>query len=320
MINKLFINEIGVLLHYCFYMAKSFDHLTKNRIYYIFDEYNEDDPNEDKVLELLDGLPEDQVNLTDANDNNSSFLIIAASWGHDRVVEKLLEYPNININYKDDEGFTALSCIPRGYSNVQSIKLLLEHWNIQVNERNNNGITALMDSVIFSDVEMIKLLLDHPLVSVNMQDYKGETALHHNNFNNTEVMKTLLKYPDIDVNIRSNLGNNVLHKIISCKIKKNNESDNENVYFVLNDNIKGVDNIKLLLDNSDIDINAQNNSNETALINAVKKNLNDIVKLLLSHPSININLSDIDGKIALDYAKENKNTEIINLLLEKIDL
>jgi ankyrin repeat protein len=70
--------------------------------------------------------------------------------------------------------------------------------------------------------------------------------------------------------------------------------------------------LKLLLSYKDVNINYQTKFKDTALILVSCWNKIEIVKLLLNHPDINIFLKNEYGKIALYYAN---NKEIFNLLV-----
>jgi ankyrin repeat protein len=116
------------------------------------------------------------------------------------LVALTLKQPNLNINYRNTFGFTALhiACINHQLSNV---KLLLEHPDININIQNREGQTPL-DKVCEYESEkslkIIKLLLQRPELNINIKDKSGNTTLQYCYYNNVpNITKLLLTHPDI---------------------------------------------------------------------------------------------------------------------------
>lgn len=107
----------------------------------------------------------------------------------------------------------------------------------------------------------------------------------------------------VDINVQDDCGYTALIEIVSHKKSGPKEAI-----------------IKLLLQNPDIDINAQNNSGNTALKKAVVIGDTQIVKLLLESRKIDINIKNNRGKNALIAALEHPRENIIQLLLQSPNL
>jgi len=72
----------------------------------------------------------------------------------------------------------------------------------------------------------------------------------------------------------------------------------------------------LLLNRQDLDINACDESGNTALHISINNNRFDIVSMLISRQDIDINAKGEDGYLPLDQATLKQNSKIIQLLLE----
>ena len=117
-------------------------------------------------------------------------LMWAVAENHSSVVELLLQTPNIDINWKDDQGCCALHLAVTG-KKIEALKLLLNVPNI-------DAYMHICSQVWNHDTEVLKLLLNVPNIDVNIVNNHGESAVHRaaTNFN-TEVLKLLLSHPNL---------------------------------------------------------------------------------------------------------------------------
>lgn len=92
-------------------------------------------------------------------ENGSDTTIIEASKnGHIDIVKILVE-EHVDINTKDDVGYTSLSYAAlKGHTEV--VDLLIEY-GADVNSKNNWGGTALVQAVFFGHVDIAKILIDN---------------------------------------------------------------------------------------------------------------------------------------------------------------
>ena len=114
-------------------------------------------------------------------------LMYASYYGHDKVVNALLNTKNINVKAKDVEEKTALIwAAEKGHDKV--VKALLK--DINVNEKDVNEMTALMWASYNGYTKVVRALLglddnnqpiegrsEQPIADVNLQDNEGTTAL-----------------------------------------------------------------------------------------------------------------------------------------------
>lgn len=140
-----------------------------------------------------------------------SELIDASNIGDEKKVKELLE-TDININIKDDDGYTALThSVYGGY--LKCVKLLIKK-GANVNIKDNNGYTALMEATTHGYIEIVKFLLENG-ADPNIRDNKGYTALMiAADTENPEIVKVLLE-KGADPNIINNQYNTTALKIVS---------------------------------------------------------------------------------------------------------
>lgn len=92
------------------------------------------------------------------------------------------------------------------WNNLEMFKKILKDYpNIDINKKNNNGVTALIEASTKNYIGIAKLLIKHPKIDVNIQDKNGDTALIKAAFNeNLKILKELLKHPNLDWKIKDN--------------------------------------------------------------------------------------------------------------------
>ena len=194
----------------------------------------------------------------------------------------------------------------------EELKEYLENNDTDINkEKNQDGETALTLAAKHNSLDVLKLLLDKKGIDVNTLNEKGQTALilsilkTEGIIERDEIISKLLE-KDANVNIRYGLhGNNALMLSI----------------------IRGDSFIAGKILRYNIDVNAQNIYKETALILAVKSDIDEdkkieTINLLIKHKGINIDVQDSEGKNALTYAVINNITKIVNILsnMDKVDI
>lgn len=180
---------------------------------------------------------------------------------------------------------------------VQKVKEILARNTDTINETNDKKETPLLIATHENDVEIAKLLIDAG-ADINQQDAIQDSAyLYAGAQGKTEILRYMMKNAKPNQQVRNRFGGNAL---IPAAEKGH------------------LDNVRLLLTDSQVDINHQNDYGYTALIEAValtdgSKVYQDIVKELVD-AGADQNLRDRYGKTALDYAKEQDYKKMIELL------
>ena len=135
------------------------------------------------------------VNAVHTKEFDRTALMIAAHLGNTEIVDRLLEHPDISVNYQDAHGSTALSlATTKGYYGI--VKALLERSDINVNlVESVGGRSALFMAVRNDSVGIVDLLLQNKADS-NIRDYQngGSAILRAVEHGYTSVLETMIKY------------------------------------------------------------------------------------------------------------------------------
>ena len=176
--------------------------------------------------------------------------------------------------------------------NVKNMKYLLSiDPNIDVNEQDQeNGCTAIIYASTKNNINAIKLLLSQPQIDVNKCDNDGYTALIYGVENECFEIIQLLLEAGADVNISPN--DTGQSPIICCAIKNN------------------INIAKLLLNESQINVNEYDKNGCSALLYGVKNGYFEMMKLLIESGA------DINQTEKCDNSIDNNETPLI-IALEK---
>ena len=111
-----------------------------------------------KLVESLLESGEENVNAQD-NKYGLTALMVAADYGHNKVVKLLLKRPNIDVNAQDKGEHTALMMAAQnGHDKV--VELLLKYPGIEIDVKDNQGLTAFVKSIQLGHEEIAKQFLD----------------------------------------------------------------------------------------------------------------------------------------------------------------
>lgn len=135
-----------------------------------------------------------------------------------RVVRLLLSVQNMDVNERDESGFTSLMEAAEDDSDGEIIKILLksEKIRVHVNLQNSLGRTALVIAAIHSSLEGFKALVALHNANINLQDKAGMTPLAMACIaRDIGKMDLLLQRGEIDVNLPDWMGRAPLHWAIT---------------------------------------------------------------------------------------------------------
>lgn len=203
--------------------------------------------------------------------NGRSVLISAVEGQGEDMVKLLLNNNTVvkNINFQDDNGFSALMSAVF-LNDISVVRLLLNIKNIAINLQDKNGISALMLAVNrenLSDADAnvnqaIVVLLLKAGADATLKDKEGLSTFAYAFNAHKNIKKLLLKVDGIDVNYQDKDGRTSL--MLACL-------DND------------IDMVQSLLYVSGININLQDNEGLSAFTYA--NNKKNIINLLSSHKS-----------------------------------
>jgi len=94
--------------------------------------------------------------------------------GHEAVVIKLLEAPNVDVNIQDENGWSALHYSAKRWHEMVVIKIL-EAPNVNVNVVTRQHENALHLVVREEYVSMVKILATNQQLQVTQENLDGET-------------------------------------------------------------------------------------------------------------------------------------------------
>lgn len=218
---------------------------------------------------------------------------------------KSLIKQNININYKDVSGDTALiKASTSGYKNIA--EALIKSKKADVNIKNKTGKTALTVAVMNDHKDIVKLLLKNK-ADANIKDDRGWTPLMYaansTKSNHKEIVKLLL-----DNKADPNVQNENKKTALVIAVER---GDIEVVKKLLNSSL-----LKKVLKKTRANIDIPDNKNWTALMVSVAQENIDLTKLLLKNKA-NPDLKNGEGQTALMIAASKGRSDIVTLLTKK---
>ncbi|GJP87295.1 hypothetical protein CBS115989_9364 [Aspergillus niger] len=142
-------------------------------------------------------------NVNAVHDGNTP-LLYAASDGSIKVVDALLASRQIQVNWRNTKGHSALWRAARyGYTDI--VKRLLKQDNIKVNIADRTqGTTPLAVAVIQGHAKTVESLLTARRIKVNIRDRRGWTPVFHAlsraiSYGDRSILEMILTRPDVDL-------------------------------------------------------------------------------------------------------------------------
>ncbi|XP_069793677.1 2-5A-dependent ribonuclease-like [Narcine bancroftii] len=237
-------------------------------------------------------------------ENGATPFISAAINGNVSLLQVFLNR-GADVNEADANGFTAFMEAAE-HNNEDALRFLFEH-NADVNKRREvpdakrkvgrGGKTALMSAVENDCENIINILFDEMHPDVNIVDNLGRTALFFALKKcNKRIVKLLLDH-EANVNFRDNNQETPLSTAM-----KTTSPDSEIVEMLIKHKAK---------------LNVADQDGRTPLMLAIKSGLTKVAELLLDDYSVEINAQDNSGSTALLEAVNNKNFELTKRLCER---
>jgi len=238
----------------------------------------------------------------DDDDDNSSQLLLAVAARNAKEVERLLQVKDIDVNVRDEDGWSPLyqACLNK---DLRIVILLLAVPKIKVNLSCLSDGTTPLHVACKSDSGIVEQLLRNEDINVNLLTTKGLTALYVAcEYGVPSNVQHLVEAAGILVN-QTQSANGWTPLIAACdKGDKNAQSDHLSC-------------IEILLGAPGIDVNQPLTSGATALYIACRRKHLEAIHLLLLAPNIDINKAKKNGKTPLYIACKKGNWDIVVLLL-----
>lgn len=290
---------------------------------------------EDVVIALLDA----GADLNSRSSNGATPLIAACQRGRRGVVTILLER-GADINTMTDDGRTCLY-IASSKNDVNMLSLLLQRGGVNINAKTRGGDTAFNVALIHGYLDSILLLLRQPALNfyagipnskmakrkdveaLYLQTFSSERPItskalqsarnklqvaFHEHAAKTESIFALLETRNLAA-VRMLL--NLRPQEVSAR------SDVDSMTPLIFSSYMGyVGAVKVLLQQKEIDINAQEENGATALYAASQQGYESVVLALLERGA-SLNIARYDGDLPLTVACQHGNMEALKVLRER---
>ncbi|MHB1947219.1 MAG: ankyrin repeat domain-containing protein [Gammaproteobacteria bacterium] len=288
---------------------------------------------EDSQYEMIDKLiPIVPASVINDSTSETTLLLHATSTKNNKLLEKLLKVPGINLNEINHENLTALLTAV-WIENREGVKLLVDakaDVNILCKNRSNfpSWVSPLLFAVYKKNKTMIRDLLTSETVNVDIQDKNGTTPLMQAALGGDEnIVKMLLEAKANPDQTRPD-GFNALYfagqeskplivkMLLDEKVTPNamRKADKTSLLIkcVLSKDLKIV---KMLIDAGNTQVNLPNKNGDTPIIAAVHNDDAVMVEFLISAKA-NINYQRADGLSPLLYAVHKNNFAMCLILLK----
>lgn len=219
----------------------------------------------------------------------------------------------INFNAFDVDGDTILIKAVK-FSNFKSFEILVGNPNIDINFRNNAGETALIIAAQKHDHDFMSCLMERPDLNLDLVDMKGNSALHHavkaKLYFNCILLRNSFNFSAIDLNIQNDKGMTAL--MISSR--RGSVLDIEISNFLLDEgtDVDLKDNFGNTALISCVKCNPRRDYSECVSMTQISK------FIVNKSTQDSILLTNKIGKSALTYCVENENINVIKIILSKI--
>jgi len=157
-------------------------------------------------LQIVNLLIQAKVNINARDDKGFTALIYASQLGYAEIVDRLLT-AEVDINVQISEGSTALMRASK-FNHIEIVQKLIAA-GAHVNTQTNTGHTALMIASQFNHVEIVQMLIAAG-ATINIQTNTGHTALIiASQFNHVQIVQMLIT-AGANINIQTNKGSTAL--------------------------------------------------------------------------------------------------------------
>lgn len=252
-----------------------------------------------------------------------------------KVTKILSDCEKVDLNAKDEKGFTALMYACH-QSDLPNVEILMSHTErINPNLKSVKGHFPLKLAVMTNNEEIIDKLLAHPNIDVNNRDGDGCTAIFHavRLSKPTTIIQLMETCDKADPNLTGTNGfsplvlavmsgdSDCVRSLLSFdRTDINHRDSNGNTPLIAAAGIKNAEILKLLLQQKKLNINARGKLGNTALMTAAMRGALEIVQLLANYPGVNINLRNDDDNTPLHEAVRFKHTKVVQFLVSLPDI
>ena len=217
-------------------------------------------------------LVEAGAGVRDTDNNGCTCLFPAAAWGHTETVRYLVGLPDVDVNHRDINDYTALHCAVEKHTRV--VQVLVDA-GADIGAKDNKGRTPLLWASRFGELANVKILVEAG-ARVRDTDNDGCTCLiFAAAWGHTETVRYLVGLPDVDVN---HLGMNN-HTALHYALHANHPSI---VQMLLGAGVDAIKDVRGTLAQADTGVHATDGKGFTSLMLASLKRHTETVRLWAS--------------------------------------
>ena len=262
------------------------------------------------------------------NDEGEMCLVLAARNGHIETVRYLVCLPEVDVNYRQTDNYTALHCAVDEKPRTDVVQVLIDA-GADIDAKNNEGCSPLHTVCASGALDVVKMLVEAG-AGVRATNGRGETCLVlAARCGHTETVRYLVDLPEVDVNHvnRRYAGN---YTALQCALE-GEKTDAVQVLIdagadvVTNNNalhsacVSGTLDIVKMLVRAGAGVRATNEEGWTCLITVAFFGHIELVRYLVGLPEVELNHRDTaKNYTALHYAVEQKHTEVAQVLTDAL--
>ena len=249
----------------------------------------------------------------------------AANGGHTETVRYLVGLPEVDVNHRDGDNYTALH-YASGEGDADVVQLLLDA-GADIEMKNNDGRSPLHSVCESGALDVVKMLVEAG-AGVRATDNQGDTCLTlASYFGHTKTVRYLVGLPEVEVNHRDGDNKIALHcaaqenhaDVAKLLIGAGSDIDVKSsdgsfpIHLACSSGALGV--VKMLA-RVGAGVCATDNEGSTCLTLATYFGQTQTVRYLVGLPEVEVNHRDTDNNTALHCAVEQKHTGIAQLLID----
>ena len=276
------------------------------------------------ALEVVKMLVEAGAGVRVPDDEGVICLQDAADSGHIEIVRYLVGLPEVDVNHRDSDDYTALHCAS-GEGDANVVQVLIDA-GADIEAKDSQGRSPLHCACVSGVLDVVKMLVEAG-AGVRITDNEGDTCLTlASYFGHIETVRYLVDLPRVELNHRCSENKTALHcaaqekhtDVAQLLIDAGAEIDIKNSdgrFPVHLASLSGALDIVKMLVRVGAGVCVTDNEGATCLTLASFFGHIDTVGYLVGLPEVDVNHRDSGNNTALHYSVEEKHTGVVQLLI-----